>query len=131
MPWARQDIGFTLLFEALIMVLAAAMPVAPVARLVGEHDTRLWRVIHHYVERARRRADFSAVTRVAEACPRSGQWPDTWDNAAITFDQFDAVKIVNDAVDRVRRAEQKTDMLLSGTRYTWVRNPAFCGGFSR
>lgn len=60
MPWARQDIGFTLLFEALIMVLAAAMPVAPVARLVGEHDTRLWRVIHHYVERARRRADFSA-----------------------------------------------------------------------
>ena len=38
--------GFTLLFEALIMALVSAMPVNAVARLVGEHDTRLWRVIH-------------------------------------------------------------------------------------
>ena len=28
-------------------------------------------------------------------------------NAAITFDKFHAVKIINDAVDQVRRAEQK------------------------
>ena len=45
----------TLLFEALVMALVSAMPVNAVARLVGEHDTRLWRVIHHYVERARAR----------------------------------------------------------------------------
>jgi transposase len=31
------------------MALVSAMPVNAVARLVGEHDTRLWRVIHHYV----------------------------------------------------------------------------------
>jgi len=44
-------------------------------------------------------------------------------NAAITFDKFHAVKIVNDAVDQVRRAEQKGQSLLRGTRYIWLRNP--------
>jgi transposase len=43
--------------------------------------------------------------------------------AAITFDRFHAVKIVNDAVDEVRRAEQKNESLLRGTRYIWLRNP--------
>jgi hypothetical protein len=37
----------TLLFEALVMALVTSMPVARVARMVGEHDTKLWRVIHH------------------------------------------------------------------------------------
>jgi transposase len=45
-------------------------------------------------------------------------------NAAITFDKFYAVKIVNDAVDQVRRAEQKGQPLLCATRYLWLRNPA-------
>ena len=49
-PWARPDSGFTLLFEALVMTMVSAMPVKAVARMVGEHDTRLWRVIHHYVD---------------------------------------------------------------------------------
>jgi transposase len=44
--------------------------------------------------------------------------------AAVTFDRFHAVKIVNDAVDRVRRAERKAHALLKGTRYIWLRNPA-------
>ena len=47
-PWARPGSGFTLLFEAMIMAMVPAMPVKAVARMVGEHDTRLWRVIHHY-----------------------------------------------------------------------------------
>ena len=46
-PWARPDSGFTLPFEALLMTLLSAMPVNTVARMVGEHDTRLWRVLHH------------------------------------------------------------------------------------
>src|SRR5271157_5323000 len=45
-------------------------------------------------------------------------------NAAITFDKFHAVKIINDAVDQVRRSEQKGQRLLRGTRYIWLRNPA-------
>jgi transposase len=181
-PWAREGGGFTLLFEALIMALVSAMPVNAVARLVGEHDTRLWRVIHHYVERARARTELSAVTRVAidETAARRGHnyitlfvdidqarvvfategkdaatvaafaddlaahggdpdavaevcidmspgfikgTADNLPNAAVTFDKFHAVKIVNDAVDQVRRAERKAQTLLAGTRYLWLRNP--------
>ena len=58
-PWARPGSGFTLLFEALVMALAKEMPVAALAGLVGEHDTRLWRIVHHYVEEARARQDLS------------------------------------------------------------------------
>src|SRR5208283_5268179 len=43
-PWARPDSGFTLLFEAMVMAMVPAMPVKAVARIVGEHDTKLWRV---------------------------------------------------------------------------------------
>lgn len=63
-PWARPGSGFTLLFEALVMTMVPHMPVAAAARLVGEHDTRLWRVIHHYVDQAVARRDDSAVKRV-------------------------------------------------------------------
>ena len=35
-------------------------------------------------------------------------------NAGITFDKFHAVKIINDAVEQVRRTEQKTQSLLRG-----------------
>jgi transposase len=63
-PWARPGSGFTLLFEALTMTLVTHMPVAAVARLVGEHDTRLWRVIIHYVEAALARLDLSDLRRV-------------------------------------------------------------------
>jgi transposase len=182
-PWARPDGGFTLLFEALLMSLLSAMPVNAVARLVGEHDTKLWRVMHHYVDRARARTDLSAVTRVAidETAARRGHnyvtlfvdidqarvvfategkdaetvaafaddltarggdptavaevcidmspgfikgTADSLPNAALTFDKFHAVKIINDAVDQVRRAERRVHKLLAGTRYIWLRNPA-------
>jgi transposase len=182
-PWARPDSGFTLLFEALLMSMISAMPVKAVARMVGEHDTRLWRVVHHYVAQGRARIDASDVTQIAidETAARRGHDyitlfvdidqarvlfaaegrdantiaafaddlaahggdPDAIDdvcidmspafvrgvarslpNAAITFDRFHAVKIINDAVDQVRRAEQKGQSLLRGTRYIWLRNPA-------
>jgi hypothetical protein len=40
------------------------MPVNKVGKLMGEHDTRLWRVIHHDVDRARTRQDYSSLTRI-------------------------------------------------------------------
>jgi len=181
-PWARPDSGFTLLFEALLMTMVSAMPVNTVAKMIGEHDTRLWRVLHHYVDQARARTNATDVTRVAidETAARrghdyitlfvdidrarvvfatEGKDADTvatfaddlaahggdakaisevcidispafikgtaehLPNAAVTFDKFHAVKIVNDAVDQVRRAEQKAQSLLRGTRYIWLRNP--------
>jgi transposase len=74
-PWARPQSEFTLLFEALVMALAKQMPVNAIAGLVGEHDTRLWRIVHHYVDAARARQDFSAVRRlgVDETSFRRGQ----------------------------------------------------------
>jgi transposase len=48
---------------------------------------------------------------------------DSLPKAAVTVDRFHAVKIVNEAVDRVRRAEQKAQAVLKGTRYLWLRNP--------
>jgi len=64
LPWARLGSGFTLLFEAFVMTLAKQMPVNAIARLVGENDTRLWRVLRHYVQEARSAVDMSEVQRV-------------------------------------------------------------------
>lgn len=74
-PWARPGSGFTLLFEALLMALMREMPVKAVARIVGEHDTRLWRLVDHHVEEARQRVDMSEVKAVAvdETAARRGQ----------------------------------------------------------
>jgi transposase len=74
-PWAREGSGFTLLFEAFVLELAPHMPVAAIARMVGEHDTRIWRVLEHYVEAAREELDFSEVERVGmdETSARRGQ----------------------------------------------------------
>jgi transposase len=62
--WARPGSGFTLLFEALLITFAEAMPVAKVAKFTGVEDTRIWRVVDHYVTRERAKLDFSTVERV-------------------------------------------------------------------
>ena len=189
-PWARAGSGFTLLFEALAMTLMTAMPVAAAARLMGEHDTRLWRVLHHWVEQARARADYTQVRRVAidETAARRGhdyvslfvdidqrrvlfvtegrgadtvrEFADDLEahngdaslikqvcidmsaafikgvtenltEAQITFDKFHAVKLVNDAVDHVRRAESKGRPELKRSRYLWLRNEPSLSAESR
>jgi transposase len=180
-PWARPGSGFTLLFEAMVMTMVQAMPVRAVARMVGEHDTRLWRTIHHYVEQGRANTHISGVTQVAidETAARRGHnyitlfvdierarvlfategkdaatvaafagdltahggepaaisevcidmspafikgVGDSLPNAAITFDKFHAVQIINEAVDQVRREEQKSRPELKKTRYLWLKN---------
>jgi transposase len=180
--WARPDSGFTLLFEALVMAMVQAMPVAVVARMIDEWDTKLWRVIHHYVEAARERADHSDVTSVAfdETASRRGHnyvslfvdlvrrrvlfvaegkdagtvdafakdlaahggtpeavaevcidmsqafiagTAESLPNAQITFDKFHVVKLINEAVDAVRRSEQKSRNELKRSRYLWLKNP--------
>jgi len=64
-PWARPGVGFTLLMEAFILALVEnGMTPKQVSRLIGEHDTRIWRVLEHYVQKARGEADFSQVKAV-------------------------------------------------------------------
>lgn len=181
-PWARPDSGFTQLFEAYLMILLREMPVATVAAMVGEHDTRLWRVLHHYVEQARAQEDFSSVQKVGvdETSSRRGHRYITvfadlerakvifategkdasvvaafkrdlqfhkgrpenvhevccdmspafiagveefFPAAQLTFDKFHVTKILNDAVDQVRREEQRERPELKRTRYIWLTNP--------
>jgi transposase len=180
-PWARRDSGFTLLFEAMIMTLVKAMPVKTVASFVGEYDTRIWRILHHYVDQGREQADHSKVTHVGvdETSSKRGHnyvslfvdlkeaqilfategkdastvrrfhqdlvvhqgSPDSisefcsdmspafikgvrdcFPKAHLTFDKFHIMKIINEAVDEVRRQEQKERPELAKTRYIWLKN---------
>ena len=57
--------GFTLLFEAFILMLAKQMPFAAVARIVGESDHRVLAVCTCYVDIALGLADFSDVKALA------------------------------------------------------------------
>jgi len=68
-PWAREGSGLTLLFQAFIMAMAKEMPPNAIACIVNVHDTRIWRIIHHYVEQARSKQDYSKVTTIGEDEP--------------------------------------------------------------
>jgi transposase len=57
--------GFTLLFEAFILMLAQQMPFAAVARVVGESAHRVMAVCERYVHIALGLADFSDVRALA------------------------------------------------------------------
>jgi transposase len=64
-PWAGKLSGFTLLFEALVLMLCQQMTFAAAARLVGESRHRVHAVCAHYVDLALAQADFSAVRELA------------------------------------------------------------------
>jgi len=180
-PWARSNSGFTLLFEAMIMTLVKAMPVKTIAEFVNEHDTRLWRIIHHYVDKGRSEADYSDVEKVGfdetsrkrghnyvslfvdlsgprvlfategkdastvrrfkhdllehggleenvkqMCCDMSPAFikgvKEEFPNAGLTFDKFHIMKVVNEAVDKVRKEERKDCPELARTRYLWLKN---------
>jgi len=165
----------------MIMALAKSMPVKTIAGFVGEQDTRIWRILHHYVEDAREKADYSEVKRVGmdETSSKKGHNyvsvfvdldgprvtfategkdsstverfaqdlkehkgnPKTveemcsdmspayikgveanFPNVQLTFDKFHILKILNEAVDEVRRTERKECPDLIGTRYIWLKN---------
>lgn len=63
-PWARPGSGFTLLLEALAMLLCGHMPVAEAAAVLAIEDTRLWRVVEHHVEAAYARQSWKDVRRI-------------------------------------------------------------------
>lgn len=181
-PWARPGSGFTLLFEAFVLELArAGMPVAGVARIVGEHDTTLWRIIEHHVADALQRQKLDGVTKVGvdetsrarghnyltlfadlalarvifialerdnETVKQFREWltshggdpaaitdfsldmspafikgvEENFPKAELTFDKFHVIKLANEAVEKVRREEQKKLPELKRTRWLWLRN---------
>lgn len=63
--WFGKLAGFTLLFEALILMMAQQMTFAAVSKLVGVSWHRVHAVCSHYVDLALAEADLSTVTSVA------------------------------------------------------------------
>jgi transposase len=74
-PWEGLSTHFTKEFEAFTLLLLREMPVNKVAELVGETDTRLWRMLFRQVDAAYAEADFSNVCCVGvdEMCVRKGR----------------------------------------------------------
>ena len=63
-PWEGLSTHFTKEFEAFALLLMREMPMSKVADLVGETDTRLWRMLFRQVDAAYAQADFSTVCGV-------------------------------------------------------------------
>lgn len=125
---------------------------ATVAAMVGEHYTRLWRVLHHHVGQARSLENFSNVQKVGvdETSSRRGHRYVTVFaglerakvifategkdmpvvvafkrdlESQLTFDKLHLTRILSGAVDQVRREEQRERPGLKRTRYLWLMNP--------
>lgn len=60
-PWEGLSTHFTKEFEAFALLLMREMPMSKVAEVVGETDTRLWRMLFRQVDAAYAEADFSKV----------------------------------------------------------------------
>ena len=63
-PWEGLCKHFTKAFEAMTLLLLREMPVSAVGRMIGEHDTRLWRMLKAHVAATHPQADWSQVTCV-------------------------------------------------------------------
>jgi transposase len=74
-PWEGLSMHFTKEFEAFALVLMREMPVSKAAEILGETDTRLWRMLFRQVDAAYGEADFSNVCCVGvdEMNVRKGQ----------------------------------------------------------
>ncbi|MNE66839.1 Transposase [compost metagenome] len=65
LKWSRPKSHFTFQFEAWAMRLMAEMPVNAAARELREHDTRMWRIFHYYVNEAMKQLDLTDLKRIA------------------------------------------------------------------
>lgn len=74
-PWARQESGFTMLFEAYAMLLIEKeMPVGSASQTIDETAPRIWRVFGHWVSKAIDKIDMSNVKHIGvdETSKRKG-----------------------------------------------------------
>jgi transposase len=63
-PWEGLSMHFSKEYEAFALLLMREMPMAKVSELLGETDTRLWRMLFKHVDAAWAEADFSHVSCV-------------------------------------------------------------------
>ena len=102
-PWARPQAGFSQLMEALLVTLCKAMPVAQVADLLRVSSNRIWRVLDHYIPKARELEDFSAVINMGldETSCRRGH------NYISLFHDMDAGRVLFAAEGRKARVVEE------------------------
>lgn len=180
-PWSGCSMGFTLLFESLILQLCKNMPVHQVSKILKTSDYKVWRMLDAYVTKSLCLADNCEVEAIGvdETSIKRGHnyislfvdllkkktifvtegkdhqtvtaFVDFLEStngvrdkikdvscdmspafikgirkelpeAAITFDKFHVLKIINEAVDAVRRSEAKDTPILKGARYVFIKN---------
>jgi transposase len=63
-PWEGLCPGFTRAFEAFALLLVRSMSMAEAARILGENDKRLWRLLGRHVDEAMAGRDLSGVKSV-------------------------------------------------------------------
>ena len=64
-PWARENSGFTLLFEAYAMLLIESeMPVSKVSECTKVTAPRIWRVFNYWIQRALSKDTLDEVTQI-------------------------------------------------------------------
>jgi len=102
-----------------MLTFAKQMPIAPLARMAREHDTRVWRVVEHHVRAAREGLDFSGVTDVGmdETSARRGQ-----DYVSIFMDLDQrAVMFATPGKDAIRSRRSRRTWLgtVAGHRPRW------------
>jgi transposase len=78
------------LFEAFTIALAKKMPISEIGKLVGEHDTLIWRIVKHHVSRAHAKQNYAAVSRIGcdETSSRKGH------NYVTIFADMDSGKVM-------------------------------------
>jgi transposase len=63
-PWEGRSGHFTPEFEAFALTLMREMPVSKASEILGETDTRMWRMLHKYVDKAYANLPMDEVTNV-------------------------------------------------------------------
>lgn len=107
------------------------------SRILGENDSRLWRLLKYYVNQAVEDIDCSEVKKLAvdetsrpfciqeivmDMSPAFIKGAKThFPGTHLTFDKFHLQKIVNEGMDKVRKAESKHRDDLKGSRYVWLK----------
>lgn len=64
LPWEGQSKHFTRDFEAFALTLMREMPMAKAGDILGEHDTRLWRMLFAHIHKAYGELDLAELVHV-------------------------------------------------------------------
>ncbi len=180
-PWEGNTSGFTMLFEALILQLAKALPVHQISQIIGSYDAKIWGILESYTEKVREQSDYSQVEEIGidETSSRRGhnyvtlfvdlkqkqtifvtegkgsktvaEFVDDFEKhrgkadnikyvssdmspafikgvgeklpkAELVFDKFHIIKIINEAIDSVRKEESKNNPILKNSKYVFLKN---------